>query len=288
MKRLFTTLILLFVICGAQAQTDNGNVIQLDQTGDKTISSKNGNLSVSLAGMNFEFSSDDKLKPHSEASKSGSKVHLPINFSYAGGSKTKIDHIAIVELGFINTLANANYNVYNGDFAAQQLPFTNRKSISIAINPLAMSVALNKMRTLSLEMALGFSIENYVFANNYTMEYKDGMMMPVELPSSIKKSKLVANYMRVPIIINWNIKRKLFIGVGVNAELLISSWLSYKKPKTVNDSGEITLNPLQIGGTVRFGWGKTYAFINYSFLDMFKTSTGPVGNRMSAGVGLFF
>ena len=67
----------------------------------------------------------------------------------------------------------------------------------------------------------------------------------------------------------------------------MNSKLFFKKPRTSID-GEVTLNPVQVGATARIGWGKLYGFVNYSFMEMFKRDTGPGGNRLSAGIGLFF
>ena len=91
----------------------------------------------------------------------------------------------------------------------------------------------------------------------------------------------------MPLLLNWNFKKRFFIAAGINLDILVSSALQFKKPITTIE-GEITLNPIQVGATARIGWRKLYGFVNYSFMEIFKQNTGPGGNRVSAGVGLFF
>lgn len=268
---------LVAVCASAQEQNDK---VTINNSGDY-VSAKDGNLNLSVAGMMFSINNEGQAVP-AMPSKSNSKVGFSIYGDSFGATKT--DHIAFIELG-VNTIANQSYDLYTPEEAAM-LPFS-RSSHYVALNPLTMSVALNKSRSLSFNMALGFAIENYKFAGKYSMKYDGGIMRPIELEGNIKKSKLIATYLHFPFLLNYNFSRKFFIAAGVNLDILMNSKLFFKKPRTSID-GEVTLNPVQVGATARIGWGKLYGFVNYSFMEMFKRDTGPGGNRLSAGIGLFF
>ena len=119
------------------------------------------------------------------------------------------------------------------------------------------------------------------------MQYADGMMRPVKLEGDIKKSQLGVDYIHMPFLINWNFSKKFFVAAGANLDIVMNNFLRYRKPITTIER-TVTVNPVQIGATARIGYGKLYGFVNYSFLEMFKSGTGPKANRLSAGVGLFF
>lgn len=281
MKKYIAILLCMVVVVGATAQEKK--VVYLNNGGDYATSSAEGNLNLSIGGMNLEFKSDS-----SSADTSATRATKPeekVAFSYAGAS-TKIDHIAIVELG-ANVLSNASYDIYTPEEAAM-LPFSNRKSVYLALTPLTMSAALNKRRSLSFNMGIGFAVETYKFAGNYSMKYDGGVMCPIALEGdNITKSKLTVTYLHYPILFNYNFQRKFFIAAGINLDIAMGSKLKYKKPKTTIEE-EVTINPVQVGLTARVGWGKFYGFVNYSLMEMFKRGTGPGGKRLSAGVGLFF
>ena len=284
MKRLLILLSILLSATIVTAQEQEKSTLYIDQSGENSVTTNNGALLLNIAGLNLEFGDKkETLEPNygTYTSKSGK-----VNLSYSGSSKTSIDHIALIELG-TNVLANADYSLYTPEEAVM-LPFGNRKSVYCAINLITMSAALTKNRALGFEMGFGFGIENYAFAGKYSMEYREGMMHPIALEGDqIKKSQLQLSYIHMPFLLNWNIKHKFFIAAGVNLDIGIGSALRYKKPRTII-SGTVTVNPIQVGATARIGYGKLYGFVNYSFMEMFKRGTGPGGNRLSAGVGLFF
>ncbi len=291
MKRTFTLLTLSILLCAVasyaqETESTQMSSIPLNDGKENIISSKDGNLSITIAGMNFEIGGTPAVHAPEATSQCAHKSkNQRVNFSFGGFGGTSLDHLAIVEIG-VNTLTNADYSMYSPEEAAM-MPFGSRKSVYTALNVTSMEVALNKRRTLGFQMGVGFSMENYTFADRYTLRYEDGLMRPVALDGDIKKSKLVANYLHMPFLLNWNIKRGFFISAGINLDILIGSHLAYKKPKTTIE-GEVTLNPVQVGMTARIGWRKLYGFVNYSFMEMFRPNTGPGGKRLSAGIGLLF
>ncbi len=166
------------------------------------------------------------------------------------------------------------------------MDLNNGKSIHVAFNFVTFNTLLTKSRTLGLSIGLGLSVENYVFSNDLTIKYADGMMRPEPIDASYKKSKLVATYLHVPVLLDWNIRRGLFLTAGLNFDLNIGGHTKIKFPK--EKYRNCHLNPFNVGATVRLGFQRLYVYGNYSFMEMFKQDQGPKAHRMSVGLGLWF
>lgn len=278
MKRLFISIIAILSVVAVSAQEQDPverNTIYIGSDGQNRITTDDGNISLTIAGVNLEFGNS--------GSATNNKENPRVTFSAFEERNT--DHLALFEVG-VNTLMNIDYSMYSKEEAAM-LQFGNRKSTYIAINLLSMDVALNKRGTWSFNMGFGFGCERYAFAGPYSMQYADGMMRPVKLEGDIKKSQLGVDYIHMPFLINWNFSKKFFVAAGANLDIVMNDILRYRKPITTIQR-TVTVNPVQIGATARIGYGKLYGFVNYSFLEMFKSGTGPKANRLSAGVGLLF
>ena len=298
MKRL--TILLTLILCStaiaayAQNNVQSNEALYIGNSTDNSISKENGKMRVTLNGMCFDFGGN---------ANNGSDVTLtPVVYTnstqkaywgFAGIGSPSFNHFALFEIG-ASSLANLDYSAYTPE-EANALMFSSNKSVHLSMNLGTVNVPLNKSRSLVLSAAYGCTIDNYAFAGDYSMELRDGMMRPVKLDGSIKKSKLIASYFHVPLTLDWNIKGgNFFISAGVTLDVLMNTKLKYKFPRTSID-GEVTLNPIQVGATARIGWKRLYAFANYSFIDMFKTNTGlfnvdtgPRGKRLSAGMGIWF
>lgn len=254
--------------------------IALDKSGESSVTTENGNLSINLAGMNFLFGSNLSKTTQSEKSKKSSKAEFGF-----GGFMPSYNHLALFEIGS-NFVVNTDFS--NCEPAVQEaLRFSHRKAVQLAINLMTMNVPFNPKRTLGFTLGFGFNTENYTFANNVTIKYEHGDFNIVELDASVKKSKLAISYIHIPMLFDWNIRKGFFISAGASLDILMGGKLSYKKPKVVAKS-EIPLNPLQVGVTARIGWRRLYAYVNYSPLNMYKSYSGINANRMSAGMGLWF
>lgn len=260
------------------------NVIYLDSKGANSITANDGKLSLMLNGTRFNIGQSKKQEEVMEAPNM-SRAQRKAYFGLFGIGSPNFNHIAAFEVG-VNTFVGSDYSMYSVE-EANQLMYTNKKAVNFTFNIGNFNIPLNPRRTLVLSGAFGFTYDNYTFADNYTMEYRDGLMRPVALDGDIKKSKMVASYFHMPIMIDWNIGKNFFLSAGVNLDVLVNSHLKYKFPKTTIEN-TITLNPVQVGVTGRVGWKRLYGYVNYSFIDMYKKGTGPGGKRLSAGVGIWF
>ena len=192
MKRLFISIIAILSVVAVSAQEQDPaerNTIYIGSDGQNRITTDDGNISLTIAGVNLEFGNS--------GSAANNRENPRVTFSAFEVRNT--DHLALLEVG-VNTLVNTDYSMYSKKEAAM-LSFGNRKSTYIAINLLSMDVALNKRGTWSFNMGFGFGCERYAFAGPYSMQYADGMMRPVKLEGDIKKSQLGVDYIHMPFLI---------------------------------------------------------------------------------------
>lgn len=277
MRRFFTLFSLLAILF---TTTTAQQMIPLDSKGESSVAAKDGKLDLSIAGMNFSFGGQKKTE-----SKSESKTTQKVNYTFGGVSMAKNNHLALLEIG-TNFTVNNYFDKYDGA-VRDALNFSNHKSICCTINLMTMNVPLNPKRTLGFTMGFGFAMENYTFADKVTLKYEGGSFDIIQLDEGIKKSKININYIHIPLLFDWNIRKGFFVSAGGQLDILMGSKLSYKRPKTTIE-GKLPLNPVQVGVTARIGWRRIYAFANYSLLNMYKKSTEISANRISVGVGLFF
>lgn len=289
MKRL--TIILAIITCciattHAQTNDQQSNTLYIGNSADNSISNKDGKMRLTLNGMCFDFGSSENKSNITVTTDYLETSRKKAYYGFLGVGSPNFNHHAFMEIG-ASILTQLDYSAYTPE-EANALMFSNNKAVHVTMNVGTLNVPLNKSRSLVLSTSFGFTCENYTFAGDYTMKFEDGMMRPVALEGKIKKSKLGASYFHVPITLDWNINNSdFFISAGVTLDVLMSSHLKYKFPKTIID-GEVTLNPIQVGATARIGWKRLYAFANYSFIDMFKAGTGPKARRLSAGMGIWF
>lgn len=287
MKKILVILSIMLVsatLASAQTEEEQEAIYIGQSDNNNTISNNDGRLRLCLNGMAFDFGKRENGTTSLSITPTVQKKRAAY-FGFLGGGSATFNHFAAVEMG-VCTFVNHDYSAYSPE-EANAMMFSNKKAVHFTTNIFTLNVPLNKKRTLAFSSALGITCDNYTFIGNNTLEYRDGMMRPVAIEGSIKKSKLAATYFHMPITLDWNIRKSFFISAGVNFDVLIASKLKYKFPKTQVD-GTVTLNPIQVGVTARIGWRRIYAFANYSLVDMFKQGTGPKGKRMSAGVGFWF
>jgi hypothetical protein len=308
MKRVYLVIAMLVasVVC-AMAQETNGEadkpVVYIGSNSNNLVSSNNGRLAISLNGSTFEIGRQQSEQP--QAADSGSNISTSeaygiiadavnneplssknrVYFGFMGIGAPYFNHFAAFEFG-TNTLVGLDYSAYTPE-EADQMMFNDAKAFNFVCNMATINVALNKSRSLAFSMAIGMMEDRYSFMNMYTLEYCDAMMRPVALGKGYSKSQLRASYVHIPMTLDWTIGRDAFVAAGVNLDILCTTHLLYKKPKTIIED-TVTINPVQVGATLRVGWRRLYGYANYSFVDMFKRGTGPGGKRLSVGVGVWF
>ena len=295
MKRVIITFIALlatYVTVVAQSTeevTIDNQTIYIDQSGEKSLSADDdGAMLLTINGMRFKFGGSNEVAPTESGNPvedafgyHGKRVHIGI----FGLGSPSYNHLALFELGkswFMNEHYSGYSNEEIGDMA-----FTSNRSTHCTINLIALNVTLDKRNKFVFSTGFGFSDDRFHFANKVTLGYDGGRLSAVDLDPSVSKSLLYASYIHFPLLFDWNISNGFFLSLGAYFDVLMNSALVYKKPKTRID-GTMPLAPVQFGVSGRIGWRRLYAFVNYTPMNFFKSSTGVRLNRMSAGVGIWF
>lgn len=295
MKKLFIIVIAIVATsfyCSAQ-EVDNKNSDAVLRIGENTVSVNNGRLSLMLNGTSFEIG--EKRQTEQSRVETYNEMLSTINAEpeqnqkayggFMGIGAPWFNHFAACEFG-ICALVDLNFNGYTQD-EANAMMFNDPKAFSYTINLGTINVPITKSRSFVFSLAWGFTIERYTFMHNYTLKLLDGMIRPVALEEGYSKSQMEVSQFHLPMTLDWNISRSVFISAGLNLDILLGPSLIYQKPRTIVQNS-IPVNPVQVGATARVGWKRLYGFINYSFMDMYKRGTGPEGKRLSAGVGIWF
>lgn len=227
-------------------------------------------------------------------------------------------HWGGVEIG-INGYLTSDFNT---DFAPKDdyLSLRWEKSINVNINVYEQNIALNKAKTIGLVTGLGMHWNNYRFSNqtflspdsnNIAGFYMDGV--------SVRKSKLTAMYITVPLIFEVQTKNDRYynrfhfaVGGQVSARVSTHTKVYFNEANKAYDlidpaSGNIVatgltpnsnsrnivknfnsfeLAPFKFDAMVRFGYGIVNIYATYSLNTMFTKNRGPELYPFTAGITL--
>ena len=296
MKKLFTIVIAIVATlfyCSAQ-EVDNQNSDAVLRIGENTVSVNNGRLSLVLNGTSFEIGEKSATEQSgveaynemlSTINTDSEQKNQKVYGGFMGIGAPWFNHFAACEFG-TSALVGLDFDGYTQD-DANAMMFNNSKAFSYSINLGTINVPITKSRSFVFSLAWGFTIERYTFMYDYTLKLLDGVIRPVALEEGYSKSQMEVSLFHLPMTLDWNISRSVFISAGLNFDILLGSSLIYQKPRTIVQNS-IPVNPVQVGATARVGWKRLYGFVNYSFMDMYKRGTGPGGKRLSVGVGIWF
>ncbi|HRZ76350.1 MAG TPA: DUF2807 domain-containing protein [Bacteroidales bacterium] len=219
------------------------------------------------------------------------------NVEFVRKSREKFDgHWGGFDLG-VNGYLNAD-NEMDLPPAYDFLDLRLEKSIHVGINFFEQNFNLIRQH-VGLITGVGLEYTNYRFDNNVRLSGQEETiaLIPEEEGEerNYSKSKLVVNYLRVPLILEYQTNRhakasSFHLSAGVIGGLRIGSHTKMvwedggtQKNKVRDD---FHLNPLKAEGTVRLGWGVVNLFANYSFLPLFKEDEGPELYPFSVGLTL--
>lgn len=197
------------------------------------------------------------------------------------------------ELGF-----NGYMNVDNKMALPEKYSFLElkeEKSILVNINLLEQNFNLIRNH-VGLVTGLGLQYNNYRFANNIVLENDSNEIFGFEDKNPDRnyvKSKLVVNYLQVPLILEFTThgKHEFHIGAGAQFGWKIGehSKIVYEEgtdKEKVKDRGDFYLRPYKLELTGRIGWGFVNLFATYSLTEMFEDNKGPEMYPFTAGITL--
>lgn len=143
----------------------------------------------------------------------------------------------------------------------------------------------------SIVPGIGLSMERYKFKNNYTVDYTSSTSGEIAMVSptdsgipDIKKSQLIANYIDIPVEIQFTTNREdpsrgFKVAVGGRIGYLYDSFTKVKykengEVKKFKDKQEFQLTKIRYGLTGRLGFGDFTIFGYYNITPLFEKGKG--------------
>jgi hypothetical protein len=278
-KLIYTTLLLATLPFASQAQEQSQELtpaeIGVDSLYKPIIFSKvkgNSNqMSIRVAGYDIlleKDSIDTDLKFKKRASP-----------RYAG-------RIGFLEVGFNNFKTSGDaYSIYpENEKGFMDLKV--ERSVHLAFNLTTFS-ASTRNNVLGVTMGLGITADNYVFETPSRYQKINNVIHPLVRETNLTKSKLTTIALHLPVALEINLSKHLFISMGAYADLGLVSYFKSKRPiEKIYSPGT---NFLQAGVTARIGYYDVfYLFANYGLLELFKEGRGPAVTPYNFGLGFFF
>lgn len=223
-------------------------------------------------------------------------------------------HWAGVELG-LNGFLNPEFGL---NMPHNYLDLTMEKSMVVNLNFYEQNIPLNKNRNFGIVSGLGLSWNNYRFADNVLLRSENKTINGYYIHDvGVKKSKLVNNYLTVPLFFELqtnttNRKEKAYIAAGLIGGWRFSShtkvyFLEANKPYTLKDANGNTVagswvspgatrrnivkdynsfqqNPFKLDASLRAGWGIVNLFANYSLTPLFIKDRGTEVYPFALGI----
>lgn len=202
-------------------------------------------------------------------------------------------HWGGVDLG-INGYVNEDFGTEVPD-AYSFLDLKYEKSADVNINVYEQNINLANNK-LGLVTGIGLRWNNYRFEDNVILVPDTTPLMGYkDYSREYEKSKLVVNYVTVPLLLEYQTNRFSRSSSFHIAGGMVLGWryashtkMLYfedgrRRPKS-NDSFE--LNPFRYDATVRIGWGIINLYATYSLNKMFENNGGPELYPVAVGITL--
>lgn len=257
-----------------KVSTDENSFSLSDSEGESVMSirttDQRDGLKLSVAGVELN------LRPSST-----------INNAPVYKKAKNIDHIALLEYG-IPMLSLHNAALFNDASFERITDLNYTQSNQLNLNITDAYLPFARDNSVGLTGRIVMSWANYVF-NDFTLGRDGSSVTILPVPENTKKSKLTTWAVRVPVELQFTIGNNFFVNAGVYGGLVLGSHTKYKFDKDDKVKQDFSVNPIEGGLTVRAGYGKWYAYCNYSLTDLFKTTTQPGVRTLTFGVatGLF-
>lgn len=171
------------------------------------------------------------------------------------------------------------------------------KSINVKLNILEQNFNLIRNK-VGLTTGLGLEWKNFRFKDDVHLLARDGDVFNNfdNMPRNYTKSKLVVNYLNVPLMLEFQTNRfsktnSFHIAAGIQGGLRIGShtknvFQENGNKKKVKDRDDFYLNPIKYDLMARIGWGEINLYADYSLNTLFKNNRGPELYPFTLGITL--
>jgi hypothetical protein len=140
----------------------------------------------------------------------------------------------------------------------------------------------------SFHPGIGLGLDRYGFNNGRTLAYAasgDNVEMVVSTLPGLKKSKLITNYVDIPVELRFSTNpedpnRSFKVSLGFKVGVLYDAFTKQKykqdsENKKLINNQNYNLNPLRYGALFRIGAGNISAYGYYNLSPLFKGGKGP-------------
>jgi hypothetical protein len=151
---------------------------------------------------------------------------------------------------------------------------------------------------VGITTGLGFSFTQLAFRDNYVLQNNaDTLFAVIDTVNSYSKNKLRANYLTVPLLIefatNENADKSFYLAAGVVGGVRLSSKVKRTGEFDGKDfkqslKGVYGLNSFKLDALVRLGYGDWGAFASYSLMPLFDTEKTVEVYPLTFGLSMNF
>lgn len=197
-------------------------------------------------------------------------------------------------LGF-NGFLNADHEFNAPPQEYEFLKLNEQKSLVVNINLFQKNVNLINNR-LGLVTGIGLQYNNYRFRANTILSSDSAQIygyFDTDPDKDYIKSKLLAKYVTVPVLLEYNTngRRGFHIGAGAQFAWMYGSHskIVYELDRSrqkVKDKGSFHLSPYNADLMLRIGWNWVNLFATYSITEMFRDDRGPQLHPFTIGLNL--
>ncbi len=265
---------------------------KVENSDDVVLSSNEGSVSINIAGYSIALSKhkDDGFNATqflvAPAGISLKKVEHedPNNFlsEVKREKNCKITFASNSQIGLIG-LTSPDYSAYS---ASEQgfLDLRLSKSIYYGLDLVGLRTPLNEKGSLRLKTGVNLMCYNFTFEDDITLKHNNGIISPVAIDSSCKKSKLTTAYLAIPLSVAIDITKKFTIEPGVYAGIIVNSHTKHKFPKVKSDYLR-GVNQAIAGASLTATYNSIGLYCNYNLTSLFEQGRGPETQAFSIGLG---
>jgi len=151
-------------------------------------------------------------------------------------------------------------------------------------------------KNIMLVTGLGFTINNYRFDSQaYLIPGVDSVTSEIDPNATVKKNKLVAQYLTVPLLIEFNTsqnpKKTFHFAFGMIGGIKLASHGKLIKEANGDEVkskyyDQYNLNPWRYDATVRLGYRGFTVFGSYNMAGLFENNKSPELYPLTVGLKL--
>ena len=281
MKQSLFTLLILMVCLGAQAQSDTTKPQSAD--------------TIKIGNMVIIKKNDDKETKEDKNEKDAEDAKIEIKKRKAAKKSNVSTNWLIVDLGFSNVNDQTNYaapatQAFFAGGTKEQLDLRNGRSINVNVWFFMQRVNLIQ-HVVNLKYGLGVEMNNYSFEKS--VRYNNEPVTNITIDNvKYRKNKLAADYLTIPVMLDFNFapKRKKGYGfsAGVSAGYLYAARQKMKSEQNGKEKvrSDFNLEPWKLSAIGELNLGVMRLYGSYALNNLHKNGLEQtpynIGIRLSS------